>query len=181
MKRINRYFTGKTVLLFLFLTLLIYVYMLFVSMPGIAVFSSGLPILDLKTGYDYEYVVRLLETLGEEGRSAYLFPQLILDMFFPLAYVPFFVLLSGLLLKRGKLIRTALNYTLFIPVITGLADYGENISSIILTNSFPDISSSLVEFASACTILKSFGLVLSILLLILYWVISCIRRNKLNR
>ncbi len=178
MKRLSQYFTGKIVLLFFFPTLLIYVYMLFISMPAIAAFSSGLPIFDLKTGgYDYTYAIKLLETLGAEGRLAYLFPQLVLDMFFPLAYVPFLVLLSGLLLKKSKLYGTAFNYTLLIPVISGLADYGENISSIMIINSFPNISVSLVEFASACTIIKSIGLVLSILMLILYGVLIFCRKN----
>ncbi len=177
MKRLNQYLTGKIVLLFFFPTLLIYVYMFFISMPAIASFSSGLPIFDLKPGYNYTYAIKLLETLGMEGRLTYLFPQLILDMFFPLAYVPFFVLLSGLLLKKNKLYGTAFNYTLLIPVITGLADYGENISSIILINSFPDISVSLVEFASACTIVKSIGLVLSIFMLMLYGVLTFCRKN----
>jgi len=148
-------------------------------MPPIHAFSAGLPIFDLKSdGYDYEYAARFLEALGTEGRSAYLFPQITLDMFFPLAYVPFFVLLSSLLLKKSRLAGTVLDYTLLIPVFTGLADYGENISAAVLINSYPAVSESLVQCASVCTIVKSIGLVASILLLLIYVVLMFIRKGK---
>lgn len=140
-------------------------------MPLIAEFSGGLPILDLKSeGYSYAYVTNLLETLGKEGRSTYLFPQLTLDMFFPLAYVPFLVLLTGLLLKKNRWNGTFYDYSLLIPILTGLADYGENIGSILLIHSYPNISEGLVYFTSASTVLKSIGLVISLLLVVFYGV-----------
>ncbi|MCD7900607.1 MAG: hypothetical protein LUH22_12260 [Bacteroides sp.] len=167
----EKYFTKKCILIFFLITLAVYLFMYFVSMPLIAEFSGGLPILDLKSeGYSYAYATNLLETLGKEGRSTYLFPQLTLDMFFPLAYVPFLVLLTGLLLKKNRWNGTFYDYSLLIPILTGLADYGENIGSILLIHSYPNISEGLVYFTSASTVLKSIGLVISLLLVVFYGV-----------
>ena len=177
---IERYFTGKMVLIFLLLSVAVYLYMNMVSMPRIAAFSQDMLMLDLKSeGYDYAYVKNLLDVLGEQGRSAYLFPQLILDMFFPLVYVPFFVLLIGYFLKKGRLSGTVHKFSLLIPILTGLADYGENTASILLIHSYPHISEGMVQFASVCTVVKSIGLVISLLLVVFYGVLSLFyRRNR---
>lgn len=178
-KQIEKHFSGKKVLIFFLLTLAIYMYMYFFSMPYIAVYACGTPIFDLKAeGYDYLYTMKFLETLGEEGRSVYLFPQLMLDMFFPLVYVPFLVLLLGLFLKKSRLTASFLCFGLLIPVLTGMADYGENISAICMIRSYPDISETIVRFASICTMLKSAGLLFSLVLIMLYGILFIFRRIK---
>lgn len=178
-KGIEKHFSGKKVFIFFLLTLAIYLYMYFFSMPYIAIYTGGMPIFDLKAaGYDYFYAIKFLETLGEEGRSLYLFPQLTLDMFFPLVYVPFLVLLSGLFLTRSRLTVSFLCFGLFIPVLTGMTDYGENISAIFMIRSYPDISEAIVRFASICTMIKSAGLILSFFLVILYCIIFLFRRKR---
>jgi len=165
----DKYFTGKVVLIFFILTLTIYLYMYFVSMPLIGNYSEGMPILDMQSGgYNHAYVMELLGVMGEKGRSVYVFPQLTVDLFFPLVYVSLLVLLLGWLLNKGNRKGKLFRYLLLVPIFTGLADYGENIASIFMIRSYPDISVGLVSFASTCTLIKSVGLIGSLLLVVLY-------------
>ncbi len=154
--------------------------MIGVTIPLIAHYAQGMAIFDMMTsGYSYDYALKLLDTLGEAGRNTYLFPQLTLDLAFPLTYVPAFVLLIASLLKPSDcLYNKPVFYTCFVPVFVGLADYGENISVGAMLYSYPDISYALYQFSSTCTVLKGIGLALTFALLLIYFLIFIFYKIK---
>ena len=73
MKRIANFMesknSGKIILGFFIVTNIIYSYMLMVTIPKTMEFSRGMKLLDMMpTGYDWNYVNELFNTLGENGR-----------------------------------------------------------------------------------------------------------------
>ena len=81
---LNKYSSGKNVLILFMFTQVVYGIMLGFSIPNVMQYSSGMKILDLiPTGYSPEYVQKLFKTLGEAGRGVYLYQQIPLDMIYP--------------------------------------------------------------------------------------------------
>jgi len=153
---LQKYATGRVVLVLFTLTMVIYLIMLLYSIPEVASFAPDIALFDLSPGgYTFDYAVALLETLGSEGRATYLTLQLPLDFIYPGLFATTYSLLLIWLLRRGSKVRSKTLYFAVIPIFAGLFDYIENILIIILLNSFPDISPSIVELASVFTILKS--------------------------
>jgi hypothetical protein len=61
--------SGKKILSLFILTNVVYLFMLFVTIPKTMGFSNGMKLLDmLPTGYNRDYVNELFRTLGENGR-----------------------------------------------------------------------------------------------------------------
>jgi len=127
-------------------------------------FSGGMKLLDLSSsGYTSEYVNSLLSTLGEEGRHAYLFNQIPVDMIYPLlSGVTYCLLIAYFLNKLGKF-NSVLFYSCLLPLFSGFFDYLENIGIISILNSYPDNPNLLTQTTSVFTVLK-FLLQVSILL-----------------
>jgi hypothetical protein len=145
----------------------IYVLMLMVTVPMVIGYSGGMPILDLMPlGYDMEYVNNLFDTLGEEGRSAYLYRQLPVDMVYPLFFAISYSLLMGFVLKGLGKLDSGWFYLCLLPVFGGLGDYAENIGIIGLLQSYPDLNENLVAFARAASVFKSMTTTLFFLTLI---------------
>ncbi len=145
----------KVLLLFIIANAL-YVLMLMVTVPMVIGYSDGLPILDLMPlGYDVEYVSKLFETLGEEGRSAYLYRQLPVDMVYPLFFAVSYSLLMAFVLKGLGKLDSGWFYLCLLPVLGALGDYAENIGIIGLLQSYPDLNENLVAFARAASVFKS--------------------------
>ena len=72
-KPLKTHSTGKTVLGWFTLTTMVYLIMLFITIPKVMAFSDGMRLLDMMPGgYDLDYVNALFQTLGEQGRAAYL-------------------------------------------------------------------------------------------------------------
>jgi hypothetical protein len=58
--------SGKTVLIAFSLTMAVYLFMLFYSIPRVESFAPGIALFDLSpTGYSYQHAISLLGTLGE--------------------------------------------------------------------------------------------------------------------
>ncbi len=69
---IRRNIQGKKVLFLL--TNVVYTAMLLVTIPMVMDFVHGMNLLDMMPmGYNLEYVHSLFQTLGSEGRKAYLY------------------------------------------------------------------------------------------------------------
>ncbi|WOD43553.1 hypothetical protein [Hwangdonia lutea] len=82
---IEKNISGKKVLALFILTNLVYVFMLWVTIPKTMVYSNGMKLLDMMpTGYNFNYANELLSTLGDIGRNTYLTSQLPVDMIYPL-------------------------------------------------------------------------------------------------
>ena len=101
---LHRVSTGKVVLAFIIPAIIVYFIMLLYTIPQVSAYAPGINLFDLSpTGYSFEYAIKLLDTLGSEGRELYLYGQLPLDFIYPgLFAVSCSLLLSWLLLTTQK-------------------------------------------------------------------------------
>ena len=155
-KLIEKHLQGKKILFLFLLTNLVYVYMLFISIPKVMSYSKGMDILDMRPiGYAPFLVEMLFDNLGEQGRAAYLWSQIPIDMIYPLLFGISYCLLLAFLFKRLNKLHKPVFYLAYLPVLAGFFDYLENIGIIILLRNYPPVSSSLVNTTSLFTLLKS--------------------------
>jgi hypothetical protein len=147
---------GKKVLFLFVLTNIVYATMLTVTIPEVMDFSGGIKILDMMpAGYDAKYINVLFDKLGEQGRNAYLYHQLPLDLVYPFLFgISSCLLLAFYLNKLGKL-QSNLYYLCWLPLFSGLFDYGENIGIITMLRAFPNHSILQMQVTAVFTILKS--------------------------
>jgi hypothetical protein len=163
---IKRNINGKKILVLFILTTIIYIVMLTITIPKVMRFSGEMKLLDMMpTGYSADYINSLLNALGEEGRNAYLFNQLPLDMFYPFLFaVTYCLALAYFLNKLGKL-DSYLLYFCLLPLFSGFFDYCENIGIITILNTYPNNSNVLGQITNIFSILKSFSTTLYFILL----------------
>ncbi|MCF6287667.1 MAG: hypothetical protein L3J53_00330 [Proteobacteria bacterium] len=153
---INRHLTGKKVLLLFVLTNFVYAFMLILTIPKTMVFSNGMQLLDmLPLGYDLEYIQKLFNTLGENGREIYLYNQIPVDMIYPFFFGISYCLLIAYFLKKFNKLNSAFFYLCFLPIIAGLADYLENFGIITMLNNYPNISQTSAITTNIFSIVKS--------------------------
>lgn len=169
--------SGKNVLFLFILTMAVYLLMLLVTIPRVQSFAPDLALFDLSpAGYTHAHALTLLESLGHDGRDAYLFPQLALDFVYPgLFAICFSVMLIWIYSKRVGPDSWSLNLAV-LPALGGLFDYIENILIIRMITIFPDLSKGWVAAASFATLLKSAFSTVSFLLLILGFILLLKRR-----
>ncbi|MGB5965584.1 MAG: hypothetical protein WBF77_04785 [Sulfurimonadaceae bacterium] len=153
---LKRWASGKVVLGFFIATMVVYLTMLFYTLPAVESFAQGKALFDLSpAGYTYEYAIALLEALGAEGRHLYLTLQLPMDFLYPGLFAITNALLLTWLFGKGYAADSKIFYFALTPMIAGLFDYLENISIVQMLKSYPDLPHSLVNTASTFTILKS--------------------------
>lgn len=150
---IEKHLEGKKVLFWFVITQIIYFSMVFTNVPN-SDFEKH-KIFDIQiTGYNYTEAINLLNHLGEEGRSVYLYKQIPLDLAFPFFFCVSCIVTLGYFLKKLNLYKSIFRYFLIVPLFSNAFDYLENFSIIKMLTSFPEISEKLVVFASNCTIIK---------------------------
>jgi len=155
-KIIERNISGKKVLGLFILTNLVYAFMLVITIPKTMKFSKGMKLLDMMpTGYDFNYVKNLFDSLGEKGRETYLTNQIPVDMVYPLLFGVSYCLLMAYLLKKLHKMDTSYFYFCFLPLIAGAADYLENIGIIILLKRYPNITETTVYATNTFSVIKS--------------------------
>jgi len=153
---IKRNISGKKVLLLFMLTNLIYIFMLAVTIPKTMEFSKGLKLLDMMPGgYNSEYIKNLFSTLGEEGRSVYLYNQIPIDMLYPGLFAISYCLVMAFFLQKLQKLDTGYFYLTLIPFVAGIADYSENFGIITILNNYPDVSQLSMVLTNIFTIVKS--------------------------
>ena len=181
-KTLEKNISGKKVLSLFILTNVVYLFMLFVTIPKTMGFSNGLKLLDmLPTGYNQEYVNELFRTLGENGRETYLTNQIPVDMIYPLLFGLTYSLLLAYFLKKLNKLKSPFIYLCLLPIIAGIADYLENIGIITMLNSYPDLTETIVNATNSSSVIKStstsiFFIALIVILIILG--IKFLKRNK---
>ncbi|MCZ6595953.1 MAG: hypothetical protein O6943_13730 [Bacteroidetes bacterium] len=186
MRRLTKFIesknSGKIILGLFILTNIIYIYMLMVTIPKTMEFSNGMKLLDMMpTGYDWNYVNELFNTLGENGRKTYLTNQIPVDMFYPLLFGLSYCLIFAYFLKKLGKLSTSFIYLCLLPIIGGIADYLENFGIIKMLNNYPDLTETTVNATNTFSVLKStstsiFFIALIIILIILG--IKFVKRNK---
>jgi len=146
MKRFNlltQYLSKTKILIFLFIMFFINLAW-FQTLP----FDTRLYMLDTYFSFNDEDIARIIEAIGDSGRSAYVTAMYTIDLAFPIIYT--FLSLS----LMHKLHTSELLYLLPISVFT--ADILQNIQTgIIMTySSVNDISSGQIVLASFTNQLK---------------------------
>lgn len=155
-KLIYAYSNGKTVLIFFIPSTIVYLLMMVITIPNVSGFANGMKILDMMPeGYDKEYVDNLFSTLGENGRFAYLYKQIPLDLIFPALFGIGYCLLFAFFLKKINKIKSSVLYFSFLPLIAGISDYIENIGIITMLNQYPNYSVETVTITNSFSLLKS--------------------------
>ncbi|MCB1120910.1 MAG: hypothetical protein KJT03_05140 [Verrucomicrobiae bacterium] len=165
---LNQRTSGKRCVVLFILTSAVYLLMLLVTIPSVQQYAPDIPLFDMSpSGYDYGQAMSLLKLLGEEGRSAYRFPQLAVDLVYPgLFAVTYAMILTWAFRKRVRL-RSKIFYVTILPVTAGLFDYAENILIFLMLSVYPHVAKGLVAASSIFTILKSVFTTLSLLLVLL--------------
>ena len=164
---LRQYATGIGVLIWVMLTLVVYLFMLFYSIPAVLAYAPGMQVFDLLPfGYDSEYAESLLTTLAAQGRDAYVNIQLVVDFIFPGLLAGAGTLLLLWLLRDDWALMTNRAYLVLIPLLAGAFDYAENILILIMLKAFPQVNSDVVLLASTMTIIKSVSITLLVLTLL---------------
>ncbi len=172
---IQKYATGKNVILLFSITMVVYLTILFYSIPKVVASAPEMKLFDVSpSGYTTEYAASLLNSIGPQGRRAYLSLQLPLDFVYPGLFIISYSLLFAWLLKKNHGVESKLYYALYIPILAGLFDYAENVLIILMLKAYPDLGSGLVAAANMATITKSilssiFFTLLSLILIQVIW------------
>ncbi|SDW33742.1 hypothetical protein SAMN05444411_101507 [Lutibacter oricola] len=155
-KFIERNISGKKVLGLFFLTNVVYTFMLTVTIPKTMEFSNGMRLLDMMpTGYDLDYVSKLFNLLGENGRSTYLNNQIPVDMIYPLLFGLTYCLLLGYFLKKLNKLNSPYIFLSLLPIIAGVADYLENLGIITMLKNYPKLKETTVYATNIFSVIKS--------------------------
>jgi len=125
------------------------------------------PMLDLLFGYSMQKACFILEGIGEEGRSAYLFTTSAADMIYPLVYALLLSLIIAWMLKKLMTDQGVMSYLIFIPFLIMVFDFIENSAIIIMLVSFPSLSERAVFSGSYAGMAKwvSTGIVIFIIVI----------------
>jgi uncharacterized membrane protein YccF (DUF307 family) len=153
---IANHIQGKKVLILFILANLVYAFMLIVTIPKTMAYSEGMKLPDMMpTGYDLAYINELFNALGENGREVYLFNQIPVDMIYPFLFAISYCLLMAFILNKLDKLHTGLFFFCLFPIFAGMADYLENLGTITMLNSYPEIPSVYATMTNIFTILKS--------------------------
>jgi hypothetical protein len=174
---IQKNISSKKVLLLFILANIVYAIMLIITIPEVMHYSGGMKILDMMpTGYDAHYVNTFFSTLGIQGRNAYLYHQLPLDLLYPALFGISSCLILAYFLNKLEKLNSPLFYLCFIPLFSGFFDYGENIGIISMLTDYPNNSILQVQITSTFSILKS--ILTSIYFIILIITLLAVAKNK---
>ena len=140
---LTQYLSQTKVLIFL--TIMFFVNLAwFQTLP----FDTKLYMLDTYFAFNYEDIARIIEAIGDSGRSAYITAMYTIDLAFPIIYT---CLSLGVL---HKLTTSELLYLL--PIVLFTTDIVQNIQTAIIMahSSVSDISSGQIVLASFTNQLK---------------------------
>jgi len=150
---IKKHTTGKTVLIFLFLTVIGAVAFGYSNylFSQLTKFSAT---LDLSFFYSVDFANNFFKTISSTGTSHYLYKFTTIDTIFPIFYSVFFALLVAYILKKKNIENSKLEYLILLPFISMLFDYLENILTIILMNNLHEISQILIYLLTISSSIK---------------------------
>lgn len=154
------------------LTLLVFVFYL-IPKFGVYPFQENVRLLDLRFWYRPIDVFYLLSQLGANGRDAYRFFTIFIDMLYPLVYGFWFYLSLAFLLKKIFQNNSKLLGLRFIPFAIVLSDYVENLNILYLLNTFPKINEASAIIGAIASFLKWIFVILTILIIIIAIFIVC--------
>ena len=177
-KKLQKYATGRLLLLLFIITIAVYLIIIFYSIPKVTAQAPEMKLFDMSPGgYDSIYAKELLKSIGPVGRKVYLTRQLPIDFIYPgLFAVTYTLMLVWLFGKRfdskSKIFLLAL-----IPALAGLFDYFENVGIILMLRSWPNINPLVVQISSLFSIVKS-ALTITFYILLLFGFLMLFIKRK---
>ncbi len=165
---LEKYATRKYILIFFISALFFLLLMIFYSVPLVRSHANGMTILDMKFGgYPPNYAYSLFKKLGPNGRNAYLFVQIPLDMIYPLMFgIAFSLILTNIFRRAFKSKNVIQNFNIILFFVS-LFDYMENICIITMLISYPSFSPALAFTTSVFTTVKFAFITITLLFSIL--------------
>jgi hypothetical protein len=178
-RRLEKRARGRTLIVLLLITWSLYSLMMFYTIPLVMDYAHGMKLLDMQPlGYNVDYARTLMTQLGEEGRHAYLFRQLPIDMIYPFCFALTYSLLLVYLFRRGFREGNFICHFFAVPVLGGAFDYLENLGEITMLVSYPDFPDWLIRLTGAFSILKSFFTTIFFVLLVIGLIAAGVRRYR---
>ncbi len=173
---IERNSRGSRILFFFALTLVAALLMNLLVIPMVLGTSGEEKIPDMMLGgYALADVMRILGAIGPEGRSAFLWYQLPLDMIYPFLYGSFLAFSLAWFLQKTGGWKQKFAWMSLLPLMAAFFDYLENIMDIAMLTRFPDFTAKMVSVASTFTIIKGMLLMLSVIVLLILILIYLLR------
>jgi hypothetical protein len=154
--QLQRHASGRRVLVLFCITLVLYLAILFYSIPAVTAQAPGMRLFDMSPyGYSPAYAKELLSAIGPAGRDAYLRLQLPIDLVYPGFFAITYTMMLVWLFKKSCRPASKVFFLALVPAAAGLFDYLENIGILAMLGSFPAVSPGAVYATSACSVVKS--------------------------
>ncbi len=172
MRMLERWATGRNILLLLGLFLLFN----FVLIP---VLYPKFKTLDTLTSYTPQEAYRLLASYGDQGRQQYLLAEVTLDLVYPLSTALFFGLLTLYSFRQGFPDHPWTRWLVLIPLAELAVDFLENACVVVMLVRFPTEMPFLAAVSNVFTTLK-FALTLPELVFVVglvAWLMRSLRRR----
>lgn len=134
--------------------------------PASILTQTGIPLLDMQSGYPPEHVYDQLETYGEIGRSQYVL-FLIGDFFWILFFAVAMAIVLLLALRRVGRGAGTWGWIVFAPFAVAAFDWLENASLLATTLRYPARTDTLATVAPIFTSAKNLTLNVTLVLLVL--------------
>jgi len=178
-EKLQRYSSGRVVLLLFIATMLVYLIILFYTIPSVIDQAPDMKLFDMSPGgYSQTYAEELLLAIGPAGREAYLKRQLPIDFIYPGLFAVTYTLMLVWIFKKSFNAESKVFSLALIPAMAGLFDYLENLCIIVMITSFPALNPNLVKVSSMFSIIKSAFTIAFYILLLYGLLLFCIKRKN---
>lgn len=162
---LDRNTKGKNVVFFFVIGFTLQFVVMGLLVPTFVKLSGGLQPLDIRMWYTPEDSIALLKALGDTGISFYLWPFLVVDIFFASMMSTAIAILINLLMKKNNV--KYIYIPVFLPIVGLVFDYCENLMTFISILKYPNITSTITYVGAICTFSKQILFILAALLIIL--------------
>lgn len=147
---------GKALFALMTASLSLYLMIIFYSIPLVVSASAGTRIFDvLPTGYTQADALQILTSIGEAGRSTYLYLQLPLDAIYPALFAISHSCLFIWLARKRYALSSNWLYVAYLPFMAATFDYAENIGIWTMLTQYPNVMQNTVDLACLFTQIKS--------------------------
>lgn len=125
-----------------------------IGVSGLLKITGDANILDFEKGYSLDKAYTMLKDLGSDGRDFYLHKIMPQDIMFPMSVMLFFSCWISVMLKKVTKQNSPLRLLTYVPLLTMLCDWGENVGITAMLINYPDKLSTVCAISSAITITK---------------------------
>jgi hypothetical protein len=129
--------------------------------PWLQRHMGGEELMDLMQWRTPADVDAALSAYGESGRALYR-RVLLVDLLFPLVYVPPLALSTAFAAPKLRWLRRYAYIAVVLPIVGGLFDWGENLTLLVQVSQFPNHTYLVSWIAGAMTLLKFTTLIASV-------------------